>query len=91
MRNSTDRSDKIGCEPARSSGVLDADDEWSQFSREELDENLASIARKYLPRIDARPAHSTIIVDDNGTRTIFSDSTAVYQTVSRRAHHRCTY
>ncbi len=51
------------------------DDEWSRFALSEL-ENSGVDCSQVLPTPDARPAHSTIIVDElNGTRTIFSDST----------------
>ena len=56
-------------------GVLDTD-ELSQFSLRELKKYGLDCSQVLAAR-DARPAHSTIIVDENGTRTIFSDSSGL--------------
>ena len=56
-------------------GVLD-DDELSQFSRSELEKHGVDCSQ-VLAAPGARPSHSTIIVAQDGTRTIFSDSSSL--------------
>ncbi len=52
------------------------DDEWSQFSTAELEKSGVDCSQ-VLAAPNARPAHSTIIVDNLGRRTILSDSSGL--------------